>query len=110
MDIKQIADSWKEDKPKFEELGKLVSSFIKSTITECEILPEISYRTKELLSIVKKIKKKLRKEKNYSYSNLNDKLGFRIICTFQEEMDIIDKYLYKYFDIKKVERKKERYS
>ncbi len=106
MDIKLIADSWKEDKPKFEELGGLVSSFIKSTITECEILPEITFRTKELLSIVKKIKKKLR-EKDYSYSHLNDKLGIRIICTFQGEMDIIDEYLYKYFDIRKVERKKD---
>jgi ppGpp synthetase/RelA/SpoT-type nucleotidyltranferase len=106
MDIKQIADSWKEDEPKYKELGGLVSSFLKSTITECEILPEISYRTKELLSIVKKIKKKLR-EKDYSYSHLNDKLGIRIICTFQGEMDIIDAYLHKYFEIKKVEKKKE---
>lgn len=106
MDIKQIADSWKADEPKYKELGGLVSSFLKSTITECEILPEISYRTKELLSIVKKIKKKLR-EKDYSYSQLNDKLGIRIICTFQEEMATIDNYLYKYFEIKKVERKKE---
>ena len=106
MDIKQISDSWKEDEPKYSELGKLVFSFLKSTITECEILPEISYRTKELLSIVKKIKKKLR-EKNYSYSQLNDKLGIRIICTFQSEMEIIDNYLLKYFDIIKVERKRD---
>lgn len=106
MDIKQIADKWQNDQPKFEELGKLVSSFIKSTITECEILPEVSHRTKELLSIVKKIKKKLR-EKEYSYNDLNDKLGVRIICTFNGEMQKIDEYLYKYFEIKKVERKHE---
>lgn len=106
MDIKSIANSWEIDQPKFEELGALVSSFIKSTITEYEILPEISYRTKELLSIIKKIKKKLR-EKEYSYNDLNDKLGVRIICTFNEEMQKIDNYLYKYFEIKKVERKKE---
>ena len=106
MDIKQIADSWNQDEPKYKELGGLVSSFIKSTITECEILPEVSYRTKELLSIVKKIKKKLR-EKDYSYSHLNDKLGIRIICTFQSEMDTIDAYLHKYFKILKVERKKD---
>lgn len=106
MDIKQIAEAWKVDEPKFKELGGLVSTFLKSTITECEILPEISYRPKDLLSIVKKIKKKLR-EKEYSYSHLNDKLGVRIICTFQGEMETIDTYLHKYFDIKKVERKKD---
>src|SRR6266478_1444665 len=109
MDVKQIAEEWKVDDPKYKELGGLVSSFLKSTITECEILPEISARTKELLSIVKKIKKKRREKgrENYSYKDLNDKLGARIICTFQEEMETIDKYLDKYFIIKKVERKKE---
>jgi putative GTP pyrophosphokinase len=106
MDINQIADSWKNDQPCYEELGRVVSSFIKSTITECEILPEINYRTKELLSIVKKIKKKLR-EGDYSYSNLNDKLGVRIICSFNSEMKIIDEYLKKYFTIIKPEYKSE---
>lgn len=109
MDIKQISEAWKVDEPKYKELGGLVYTFLKSTITECEILPEISYRPKELLSIVKKIKKKKREKdrENYSYNDLNDKLGVRIICAFQEEMDVIDIFLHKYFDIKKVERKKE---
>ena len=107
MNIEQIVGSWKDDKPKYEELGTQVFSFIKSTITECEILPEVSYRPKELLSIVKKIKKRQRETPNYSYSSLNDKLGVRVVCSFQEEMEVIDKYLYKYFEIKKVEKKKE---
>lgn len=106
MDIKSIIDSWKVDEPKFDELGKVVSTFLKTTITECEILPEISYRTKDLLSIVKKIKKKKR-VKEYSYNHLNDKLGLRIICTFQEDMDKIDIYLHKYFNIINVEKKRE---
>lgn len=109
MDIKQIVIDWKSDEPQYKELGRLVFRFLKSTITEYEILPEISFRSKELLSIVKKIKRKRREggRGNYSYSDLNDKLGIRIICAFQEEMNTIDKYLHKYFDIKKVERKKE---
>lgn len=110
MDIKPIAEAWKVDESKYKELGGLVSAFLKSTITECEILPEISFRPKELLSIVKKIKKK-RLEKgreNYSYDDLNDKLGVRIICAFQEEMNTIDIYLNKYFEVKKVEKKKEK--
>lgn len=106
LDVQQIAESWKQDEPKYRELGLIVSDFMKSNITEYEILPEISYRTKELLSIVKKIKKK-QLQKEYSYSHLNDKLGFRIICTFQEEMQKIDDFLKKYFNIKKVEYKHE---
>ncbi|HNQ69054.1 MAG TPA: hypothetical protein PKN32_11800 [Bacteroidales bacterium] len=109
MEIKQIAEAWKVDEPKYKELGGVVSVFLKTIITECEILPEISFRPKELLSIVKKIKKKRREKgrEKYSYNDLNDKLGVRIICAFQEEMDVIDVFLHKYFDIKKVERKKE---
>lgn len=106
MNVQEIADLWKQDEPKYKELGEIVSSFIKSKITEIEILPEISSRTKDLLSIVKKVKKKIRK-KEYSYSHLNDKLGIRIICTFQTEMDSIDEFLHKYFDIKFVEKKKD---
>lgn len=106
MNVLEIADLWKQDEPKYKELGEIVSSFIKSKITEIEILPEISSRTKDLLSIVKKVKKKIRK-KEYSYSHLNDKLGIRIICTFQTEMDSIDEFLHKYFDIKFVEKKKD---
>lgn len=106
MNVQEIADLWKQDEPKYKELGEIVSSFIKSKITEIEILPEISSRTKDLLSIVKKVKKKIRK-KEYSYSHLNDKLGIRIICTFQTEMESIDEFLHKYFDIKFVEKKKD---
>lgn len=106
MNVQEIADLWKNDEPKFNELGILVSTFIKSKITEIEILPEVSARTKDLLSIVKKVKKKIR-EKEYSYSHLNDKLGIRIICTFQTEMDSIDEFLNKYFEIVNVEKKKE---
>ncbi|MDP8202697.1 MAG: hypothetical protein P9M11_11240 [Candidatus Tenebribacter burtonii] len=106
IDIKNITESWEKDKLKFEKLGKLVYPFIKSNITEFEILPEISFRTKELLSIIKKIKRKL-KSKTYSYSSLNDKLGIRIICSFQEEMELIDIFIRKYFIIKRVEYKKE---
>jgi ppGpp synthetase/RelA/SpoT-type nucleotidyltranferase len=105
INIQEICELWQIDEPKFKDLGKLVYMFICNKITECEILPTIIYRTKELLSIIKKIKKKST-QKVYSYSNLNDKLGIRIICTFQEEMDIIDRFLKKYFIIKKAEYKK----
>ncbi len=105
--IQEISKTWQIDEPQFKALGKLVYSFIKSNITEFEIFPEISYRTKDLLSIVKKIKKKLR-EKPYSYSYLNDKLGVRIICTFQEDLDKVDQFIKKYFLIKKAEYKRDK--
>lgn len=106
IDIEKIATLWGGDKPKYQMLGEIVTHFIKSTITDYEILPEISFRSKELISIIKKIKKK-KQYKDYSYFDLNDKLGIRIICSFQEEMDIIDTFLLKHFTIINVEYKKE---
>lgn len=108
LNIKQIAEKWEKDKPKYNELGKLVSEFIKAKITEEELLPDISYRTKELLSIIKKIKKKRIKKSNYSYEDLNDKLGVRIICDFQEDMNRIDSFLERYFHFDNVEYKQKK--
>lgn len=107
LNIQEIADKWEIDKPQYSELGKLVYSFIKKEITAFEILPEISCRTKELLSIIKKIKKKNLK-KEYDYSMLNDKLGIRIICTFKEDMDKVDTFIKNSFEVKNTEYKSEK--
>ncbi len=105
-DVQEIVDLWNEEQPKYENLGKSVCSFIKYKITDYELLPEIQYRTKELLSIIKKVKKK-QSQKEYSYHHLKDKLGIRIICAFQEDMIIIDEFLREYFTIIDVEYKKD---
>lgn len=106
LDVKQITEQWEKDEPLYQELGKSVSKFIKNEIPSYEIMPEISFRTKELLSIIKKIKKKL-KEKDYSYNHLNDKLGIRIICAFKDDMSKVDKFITDNFAIKKAEYKEE---
>ncbi len=105
-EVQEIIDFWKEEEPKYRCLGKLVETFIKHNISECEILPEISYRTKELLSIIKKVKKNVDKGKGF-YKNLTDKLGVRIICSFQEELPLINSFLHKYFVVVKTDYKKE---
>lgn len=107
MNVQEIVNLWEIEQPEYENLGKIVHDFIKSNITEYELLPEIVYRTKDILSIIKKIKKKQINNKDYSFNSLSDKLGIRIICTFQEEMSIIDNFLIKNFSIKKSEYKQE---
>lgn len=106
LKVEEVIRFWNEDEPKYKQLGEQVYTFIKSRITDYELLPEISYRTKELLSIIKKIKKK-KSIKAYSYNDLKDKLGIRIICTYKEEMEIIDTFLKDNFSIKKAEYKRD---
>ncbi|MEB2776382.1 hypothetical protein SYJ56_13755 [Algoriphagus sp. D3-2-R+10] len=105
-ELKEIIELWNKEQPLYENLGKKVCEFIKQKITDYELLPEIQYRTKELLSLIKKIKKK-QNEKEYTYHHLKDKLGIRIICTFQEDMIIIDKLIRDTFKIISIEYKQE---
>ena len=105
-ELKEIIELWTKEQPLYENLGKKVCEYIKQNITDYELLPEIQYRTKELLSLIKKIKKK-QNEKEYTYHHLKDKLGIRIICTFQEDMIIIDKPIKDSFKIISIEYKQE---
>jgi ppGpp synthetase/RelA/SpoT-type nucleotidyltranferase len=101
-----IEQRWAIDKPIYEMIGSKASLFLKNAILRHEIYPELSYRLKELLSIVKKIERKS-KEKEYDYDGLKDKLGIRIICSFSSQLEEVDKIVRNNFNVKKVEYKKE---
>ena len=101
-----IEEKWAIDSPIYEEIGFKVSLFLKNAILRHEIYPEVSYRLKELLSIVKKIERKS-KEKKYSFDDLKDKLGIRIICSFSSQLEEVDKIIHNNFNVEKVEYKRE---
>ena len=107
LDIAQISNQWNLDEPKLNALGQQVVSFLKKGLFSLELHPEISYRTKEIQSIIKKIQKK-RKEKPYEYNDLRDKLGIRIICPFLSDVDLVDTFLHKHFVVRDEEKKKEK--
>jgi putative GTP pyrophosphokinase len=106
FDVNKIFSSWEKDEPTYRLLGHDVASFIREHITDYDIFPEISHRTKDLLSIIKKIKKKS-KEKPYTYNDLKDKLGIRIVCTYQEDLEKINLFLNENFNVLKSEFKKD---
>ncbi|GHT07594.1 hypothetical protein AGMMS49525_16750 [Bacteroidia bacterium] len=107
IDVAQISEQWNIDEPKLNLLGQQVVSFLKKGLFSMELHPEISYRTKEIQSIIKKIQKK-QKEKPCEYNDLRDKLGVRIICPFLSDIDKIDAFLKENFIIRKEEKKKEK--
>lgn len=102
----EIKRLWELEKPLYDTVGHEVVSHLKNELPRHEILPEVSYRTKELLSIIKKLTRKS-KEKEYSYEDLKDKLGIRIICSFITDLDIVDELILAHFIIVKAEYKKE---
>lgn len=108
VNIPQISEQWKIDEPNLKKLGESVVELLKRGLWEKEMHPEISYRTKEIQSIIKKIQKKEKeKEKEYGYNDLKDKLGVRVICPFLSDLETVDGFLYDNFNIKKAERKKD---
>ena len=107
MDFEKISSEWQLESKIYEMLGSKVTQFIKKEIPNYEILPEVTYRTKDIISIIKKIKKKSHENPTYSLADLKDKLGLRIICSFSSDLEIVDKFLYANFDVKKADYKKD---
>jgi len=106
-DVQSIRNQWEIEEPKCKELGEMIVDFLKNNLSKYEMLPEITYRTKKLLSIIKKIKKK-EKEKPYSFADLTDKLGVRIICPFLNDLNTVDNFINEKFKIIKEEKKKDK--
>lgn len=100
--VKDFQEQWKKDKDIYDFLGNLVSRYLKENISSTEILPEISYRTKEIISMIKTA---IRKDKEYNA--IYDKLGFRIITHFTSDIEILHKFIDKNFEILKYERKSD---
>lgn len=106
MDAAQIAKNWKHDEPILRNLGEKVVSFLQDALYQKEMHPEVSFRTKEIQSIIKKIKRKSQ-QKQYTYNDLRDKLGVRIICPFLSDLEVVDEIIKSSFIIRKVEKKRE---
>ncbi len=89
LNVDEIVKLWEQDEPIYKEIEDIVVGILKDELLKNEILTEVSSRTKDLCSTVKKIKKKSA-QKEYSYAHLKDRLGVRIICTFESELNIVD--------------------
>ena len=110
MDVATIINKWNLELPEYKKLGKLAFAFLKSEIKQLEISPIISFRAKDQLSIIKKIRKKQIEDPSYNYDSLTDKLGIRIICNFNSELEKVHEFLYKYFNVIQEDIKKNNVS
>lgn len=107
IDIEQISKQWSIEEPKLNNLGQKIVTFLRKELFSIELHPEISYRTKEIHSLIKKIQKKQKESGLYSYNDLRDKLGIRIICPFLSDLEVVDTCLKEKFIIRKEEKKKD---
>jgi len=100
LNVKEIIELWESEETYYRALGNTVVEAIREKTLNYEIKPEITFRTKELLSLIKKIKKK---EKGYD--EITDKLGVRIICSFNNEIKLVKNVIKSLFIITKIDDK-----
>lgn len=104
INYEEIDKKWNEIEPLYSNLGKEAQKLLKELIYEGEMYAEVTGRTKDIISIFKKLKKKNEGEP-YSFDDLTDRLGLRIICNYKEDMILIDSIIRNNFDVKKFEDK-----
>lgn len=105
-DYVQINEDWGKDEPIYKEIAKIAKKILLRKSREKGITVEITWRTKELTSLIKKIKKKSL-EKPYKYRDVTDKLGVRVVCSFNNELSKIDEIIAEDFVLKNRDIKAE---
>lgn len=107
--VEDVLKQWEVDEPKYAELGKAVVQSLKNAIFEGEMYAEITFRPKDIISTIKKLKKKNEKE-DYSYENLTDLLGVRVICHYKEDVPKIHAIIDSLFKTKSFDDKSSNLS
>lgn len=106
FDVEDVLKKWEHDEPLYIELGKSVQSLLKNLIFEGGMYADVSFRPKEAISMLKKLKKRNEKEP-FSYGDMTDKLGVRVICNYQEDIPVIQQIIESNFYIHKFDNKGE---
>lgn len=80
--------NWLNEEPEYNNLGKEIKDSIINVLKANGISAKVTYRTKDIDSLIKKIARK-----DSSYDAIHDKVGVRVVAYFKEQMIIIDKLL-----------------
>lgn len=84
-DLEQARVSWLADESSFREFGQLVKSGLEAEIKRLGIKADVSMRTKDIDSLIKKL---ILKPED-TYESLGDKVGIRAVVRYQREVDEI---------------------
>jgi len=75
-DLEAARQRWLTDRPLYAEFGKVLKARLESSVRPLGLPAEITVRTKEMDSLLKKL---VYKQDNHTYDSLGDKLGARIV-------------------------------
>lgn len=87
-----LRQRWRDEEPDYSEYGKQISDEVQSLLKQLGIFGEITSRTKEIDSLLKKIY-----HKKKDYDEIHDKVGARAIVQFRENLQQLDEKICLYF-------------
>lgn len=103
MNLESILAEWDKERPRYESFTEYVENFLKEIIQHRGVLVRVISRTKDDISIAKKLYKKSVTHQNYL--NMNDKSAARVVCRFKEDTEIIADCIREEFEVLKEEDK-----
>jgi ppGpp synthetase/RelA/SpoT-type nucleotidyltranferase len=105
MNLESILTKWYEEKPLYEIFTKRIESVLEEIGRSRGILVRVVSRTKDDVSIAKKL---YRKGVTYqNYLEMNDKAGARVICRFKEDTQVIAACIKEEFVVLKEDNKRD---
>lgn len=81
--LADIRNRWKTDQALYEGFACYVADCLHDLMVKNKLLTRVSYRSKDLLSLLKKAIRK-----GYSYEQIRDKAGVRVVVKFKEQVEI----------------------
>lgn len=102
MDLRATRERWSREKPLYDKLCHRVVDLLKRHLRERAIFAEVTGRTKDTSSLIKKILKKQR-----PYEEVTDKAGARIVVRFRHEVDPVCIAIEEGFDVLSKEDKED---
>jgi Uncharacterized protein conserved in bacteria len=92
VDSVSVRELWAKEQPMYEKYGLEIENEVKSLLKQIGIYGDVSFRTKEADSLIKKLYRKSK-----AYDEIHDKVGARAIVQFKNNLFSLDQEICKYY-------------
>ena len=101
-DVEALENKYEQEKHIYQGLAEYVKGYLSKKTRQHKLICTIEARAKEVDSLVKKAY-----VKNYTYEQIKDKAGVRLIATFSENISALEKMILNSFDVIKHDQKQD---
>lgn len=107
MDLRLIGQLWARERADYDRLCCDIQARLRDLFRANGILAEVTYRTKETGSLLKKVLRKRKDRPSYDYADVKDKAGLRVIVASLSERETAHNIIMEAFDNPQYDDKSE---